>query len=675
MGMGGPVTDIKGVGKKKAESLKKLGIERIEDFFYFYPREYQDRRSATKIAELPLGQFSLIRATVAKSSSSYSPYRRKSVLRLLVSDGTASLEVVFFNASYLTGSFTQGVEYFFYGKATADGGKLQMAHPEFTAVGGPAENGIVPVYPLTAGVSQLDMRKWQRAAAAFAAEADEYLPADIIGRNRLCGIQHALENIHFPKDGQKLKEARYRLVFDELFFLQTGLLYVKPSGSASGGIEFSKGADIERYVAALPYRLTGAQERVVGEIIRDMESPKAMNRLVQGDVGCGKTAVAAIALFKACMSGYQGVLMAPTELLASQHYSALKGSFSAFGAKVSLLLGSMGAKEKKETLKALEEGETDILIGTHAIIQPGVKFKNLGLVITDEQHRFGVNQRMKLTQKGDSPDVLVMSATPIPRTLAMIIYGDLDISAIDELPPGRQKTTTLPMDSSMRGDAYGLLRREVASGRQAYVVAPLIDDSEAIDARSAESICMELKKQFSGYSVALLHGDMKQVEKDSVMRQFYGGDIDVLVSTVVVEVGINVPNATVMLIENAERFGLAQLHQLRGRVGRGSEKSYCILVTENETVLAAERAQAMARTQDGFEIAEMDLALRGPGEFFGVRQHGLPDLRIANLLKHAGILETVREEARRLLAEDSDLSLPGHRLLKEKIQKQFDLTL
>ncbi|MCL1808477.1 MAG: ATP-dependent DNA helicase RecG [Clostridiales bacterium] len=674
MGIGEHVTTVAGVGKKKAEALKKLKVEKVEDFLFFYPRSYQDRRNVSKISELSPGRAFLIKATVQRVEKG-NPYSKKKVLKLLVSDESAALDVVFFNAGYLASSFQQGCECFFYGKATAERGKLVMAHPEFQAAGKPDETGIIPVYPLTAGVSQAEMRKWQRAAVEFAQDMDEHMPEGIIKRNRLCGIRHALKHIHFPGDGQKLKEAKFRLVFDELFFLQAGLLSERPKADAASGIQFSKDADAGKYVSGLPYNLTGAQAKAVSEITADMESARAMNRLLQGDVGCGKTAVAEVALYKACMSGYQGVLMAPTELLASQHYGALKESFSAYGIQVAFLSGNMGAKEKREALAALEDGRAGILVGTHAIIQPSVKFKNLGLVITDEQHRFGVNQRLLLAQKGTCPDVLVMSATPIPRTLAMILYGDLDITVIDELPPGRQKTITKAVGKGSREAAYEFIRREVQSGRQAYVVAPLIDDSDVIDARSAESIFKDLEQRFSGHSVALLHGDMKQVEKDETMRKFYEGSVDVLVSTVVIEVGINVPNATVMLIENAERFGLSQLHQLRGRVGRGSGKSYCILVTENETELAAERAKAMVRTQDGFEIAEMDLSLRGPGEFFGTRQHGLPDLRIANLLKHAGMLESVREEARMLLAEDPDLSLPKHSLLKEKIQKQFDLTL
>jgi len=672
MGISERVTAIKGIGNKKAESLKKLSIEKIEDFLCFYPREYQDRRDTANIKDISAGKAFLIKARVLLIVNNNRYYAKKQVLRLLVADESDSLEVVFFNAKYLVNSFKQDADYFFYGKIATDNGKKQMIHPEFFSPGAGHEKGIIPIYHLTSGITQLEMRKWQKQALTFAYEVVEYMPADIIERHKLCGIRYALENIHFPDDPQKLKEARFRLIFDELFLLQTGLLAVKSShGPAKKGIQFLKSADVGGYISQLPYGLTRAQERVVGEIMDDMESPRPMNRLVQGDVGCGKTVVAEIALYKAYMSGYQGVLMAPTEILASQHYNNLKKSFEPFGVRVSFLSGNLGLKEKKEALLSLAEGNTNILVGTHAIIQKDVEFKNLGLVITDEQHRFGVNQRALLAGKGKSPDVIVMSATPIPRTLAMILYGDLDISVIDELPPGRQKIITRAVGKSRRESSYEFIRKEVEAGKQAYVVTPLIDDSEAIDVRSAESVYKDLTRRFKEFNVALLHGEMKQSEKDEIMKMFYDGEIDVLVSTVIIEVGINVQNATVMLIENAERFGLAQLHQLRGRVGRGSESSYCILITESGAKLAAERAETMVKTSDGFIIAEKDLELRGPGEFFGTKQHGIPDFKIANLIKHIGILEVVREEARRLIELDKELSMPEHAVIKERIQKQL----
>ena len=685
MGMTDGVQELSGIGAKKAEALQKLKIEKVEDFFYFYPRDYQDRRHITSINELSVGGSFLIKAKVTSITKPNPYHQKRSALKLLAQDESGAIDIVFFNSKYLANAFQRDREYYFYGKASANKGKFEMLHPEFSisneqgahnAADKAYQGAILPIYPLTAGISQAEMRKFQKSASGLIKEIEEYMPDGVRKGNRLCDIQYAIENIHFPKDEQKYKEAKYRLVFDELFLLQTGLLSAKTSRQAGGpGIQFSKDVDIDPYTCRFPYQLTRAQSRVVHEIIADMESEKTMNRLVQGDVGSGKTAVAEIALYKACMSGYQGVLMAPTELLANQHYNSLKSSFAPFGIEVSFISGSMGAKEKREALQSLKEGATKIVVGTHAIIQPDVEFQNLGLVITDEQHRFGVNQRQLLAQKGQNPDVLVMSATPIPRTLAMILYGDLDISIIDELPPGRQKIATQWLSGTQRDAAYQLMKTELESGRQGYVVAPLIDDSEAIDARSAESIYKELTKRFSKHRVALMHGNISQKEKDQTMQSFYEGKIDILVSTVVIEVGINVPNATVMVIENAERFGLAQLHQLRGRVGRGTEQSHCILVVESRAELAVTRAQTMASTTDGFEIAEQDLNLRGPGEFFGIRQHGIPDLKIANLVKHINILETVREEAKKLLEQDQDLSLPEHSGLKQKIQRQFGIIL
>jgi ATP-dependent DNA helicase RecG len=519
------------------------------------------------------------------------------------------------------------------------------------------------------------MRKWQRAAFELLPALEEYLPEKTLERNRLCGIRYAIENIHFPTDKKHLMEAKYRLIFEELLFLQTGLLAIKKKmTSGQQGIRFSASIQMEEFTSMLPYALTGAQNRVLSEISRDMESTKVMNRLVQGDVGSGKTIVAAAAMYKAVKSGFQAVMMAPTELLARQHFEGLKSEFLSYGIKVGFLSGSLTSKDKREVQEQIETGKLDIIIGTHAVIQPGVKFANLGLVITDEQHRFGVNQRAVLSRKGQNPDVLVMTATPIPRTLAVILYGDLDISIIDEMPPGRQQIITRAVKADGREASYEFVRREVKTGRQAYVVAPLIEDSENLDAKSALGLYDELKERFSEFSVAFLHGSMKQADKDRIMQEFYAGKVQILVSTVVIEVGINVPNATIMLIENAERFGLAQLHQLRGRVGRGEEQSYCILITDGGSDIAQERAEIMKATGDGFLIAEKDLELRGPGEFFGMRQHGIPELKLADLVKHIKILNTVREESERILAEDEHMNGKDYVKLKEKIDKMFNNT-
>lgn len=655
MNLNDKVSVIKGIGAKKAEALKKIGIEKVEDFLYFYPRDYQDRRYILKIGELKNGSLALVQGTVKLKIKG--GYGKKQTLKLLVTDNSGSLEIVFFNAKFLLNKFNINEKYTFYGKAINEYGKTKMLHPEFFKNSENTQQGIIPIYPLTAGVSQNDMYKWQTKVNKLVEQVREPLTEDILLKNKLCSITYGIDNIHFPQDKNHLKVAKYRLIFDELLFLQIGLLSIKNKiTSAEKGIKFNKSINVEVFVSNLSYSLTNAQKKVLNEINHDMESEKVMNRLVQGDVGSGKTVIAQIALYKAVKSGFQGVLMAPTELLARQHFEGFRNEFSQYGIEVGFLSGSMSTKNKIETLQKLKNGEIHILIGTHAIIQPNVIFKNLGLVITDEQHRFGVNQRNLLTEKGANPDVLVMTATPIPRTLAVIIYGDLDISIINELPPGRQKIITRAADQTSRGSAYSFVRQEIQKGRQAYVVAPLIEESESLEnVISAQELFEQLRNDFYDAKVALLHGEMKQAEKDDIMQKFHDGSIQILVSTVVIEVGINVPNATIMLIENAERFGLAQLHQLRGRVGRGKHQSYCILVSKGKNPISKERIDIMVSTSDGFIIAEKDLQLRGPGEFFGIRQHGLPDLKLADLVRHIKILNIARDEAKAILEKDPKL--------------------
>lgn len=668
-------TAIKGIGPMKSVALNKLNIETIGDFLFFYPRDYEDRRELRKIISLRDGDTALVKGKLLLMVKGKGRIPRKQTLKLLVQDETGAMEVVFFHAGFLEKSLKQNEEYVFYGKASVNMGRIQMLHPDVTKYEGEQEQAILPIYPLTGGVSQGEMRKWQKSAFELLPQLEEYLPENTLERNRLCGIRYAIENIHYPADKKHLMEAKYRLIFEELLFLQTGLLSIKKKmTSRQQGIRFSAAVQMEEFTSKLPYELTGAQSRVLSEINGDMESSKIMNRLVQGDVGSGKTIVAAAAMYKAVKSRFQAVMMAPTELLARQHFDGLKREFSSYEIRVGFLSGSLTPKEKKEVLAQIEKGELDIIIGTHAVIQPGVKFANLGLVITDEQHRFGVNQRAILSKKGQNPDVLVMTATPIPRTLAVILYGDLDISIIDEMPPGRQQIITRAVKADGREASYEFVRREVKKGRQAYVVAPLIEDSENLDAKSALGLYDELKDRFYEFSVAFLHGSMKQADKDRIMQEFNAGRIQILVSTVVIEVGINVPNATIMLVENAERFGLAQLHQLRGRVGRGEEQSYCILISDGGSDVAQERAEIMKSTNDGFLIAEKDLELRGPGEFFGMRQHGVPELKLADLVKHIKILNTVREESERILAEDERLERKDNVKLKEKIDKMFKNT-
>ncbi|MDR1042395.1 MAG: ATP-dependent DNA helicase RecG [Clostridiales Family XIII bacterium] len=686
-----PETDVRfigGVGPKKAALLGALGIATAGDLLRSFPRTYEDRRNRTKIDALKEGEPAAFTGKVLSVSNKPAYYAKgkKTPFHVLIGDDAGAVEVVFFNAKYMDRIFTPGRSFVFFGVPQRNRGRLQLVHPDFEAADADsllAGHPIVPIYALKGGLSQKDMRRWHEAALSAANQIEEYLPQRVTDGENLCGVSEALIDIHFPGDKEALSQARYRLIFEELLILQTGLLRQK-MGRESGqnGLAKDAAATVADFEPLLSFPFTGAQRRVCGEVFADMESAAPMNRLVQGDVGSGKTAVAAAAVYKAVKSGYQAVLMAPTEILAGQHYDDLSALFDGT-LSVSLLTSGMAAAARREALERLASGETDFAIGTHALIQPDVEFRKLGLVITDEQHRFGVNQRIALARKGADgdgageslPDVLVMTATPIPRSLSFVIYGDLDISVIDEMPPGRRKVITKAVTSAKRGEVYGFVGREIEKGGQAYVVAPLIEDNAesdvTADLRSAESLRDELAGRFSERRVALLHGRMKQAEKDSVMASFSGGETDVLVSTVVIEVGVNVPNATVMVIENAERFGLAQLHQLRGRVGRGGAQSYCVLVTDSDSEDARARAKTMTETDDGFKIAEMDLSMRGPGELFGVRQHGIPALRIADLARHIRIAEKAKAAARGLLADDPLLVKPGNRAFGDRVESLF----
>lgn len=671
MDLSSNVQELKGIGPKKALLLKKLGIETVFDLINYYPRGYSERTNVKKLCEVKENEEVLVHGIVLRTISKKNNYKKTETLSLLIDDGTARAEVLFFNAKYLKKAIKSGEQYSFYGKAHIQHERIQFVHPEFYKESADFVAGIIPIYPLTLGITQNEMKKWQKTAASLINEINEYIPEGILLKERLCPITHAIKHIHFPQDKQKLKEARFRLIYEEFLLLELMLLSGKSGISGKEGIAFSSNEDCSEFINSLPYSLTTGQARTVNEIICDMNSSKVMNRLIQGDVGSGKTVVAEIALFKAVKDGYQGVIMAPTEILALQHFDGLTKAFKPFNIKVGFLSGSLKAAEKRKTLEELKNGEIDVLVGTHAVISNDVIFYNLGIVITDEQHRFGVNQRKLLGAKGNYPDTLVMTATPIPRTLAVILYGELDISVIDTLPVGRKEITTKVIDDNNRLKAYEFMLSEVKKGRQCYVVAPLIEDSENLELRSAESIYQEIKNGTNEVKVALLHGDMKQIEKDRIMDAFNKGAIDVLVSTVVIEVGINVPNATLMIIENAERFGLAQLHQLRGRVGRGSNKSYCILINNGTTDISKERADIMATTSNGFIISEKDLELRGPGEFFGTRQHGIPEFKIANLLKHVRVLEMAKNTAKLILEEDPGLCSEKYKMLKTKIEMTY----
>ncbi|MDX5620946.1 ATP-dependent DNA helicase RecG [Clostridioides difficile] len=670
---------VKGIGPKKADKLNKLGIFTLKDLLYYFPRQFEDRNNLKKIAQLEDGEKVTIKAVIS-SINTFSPKEGMTLTKIDVKDETGSAKLVFFNKSYIKNTFRPGDSILVFGKVKKKFNNLELTSCELEYLTNSPKNTcrFMPVYQLTYGVTKKEIMSIIRTVLEDKELIiQEYMPQRIIEKYRLCSIDFAVRNIHSPSSKESLKIALYRIVFEELLILQLGLFVFKSGRNKEDGIKFETSKDLKKIISALPFKLTKAQNRALDEIIQDMNLEKIMNRLVQGDVGSGKTVVALLALANCVLNGYQGALMAPTEILAGQHYISLTESLKDFGINVGLLIGSLAKKQKDTVLEQIKNNEIDILIGTHALIEDKVEFNNIGLVITDEQHRFGVMQRSKLSLKGANPDILVMTATPIPRTLALILYGDLDISIIDELPPGRQPIETIAIEKSKRDRAYNnLVRREVESGRQVYIVCPLVEESEAIEAKSAVELVEELRAEyFHDLRLGLLHGKMKSSEKDEVMRLFKDKEIDILVSTTVIEVGVNVPNATLMIIENAERFGLAQLHQLRGRVGRGSHKSYCVLIYDSKTDVCRQRMAIMEETNDGFKISEKDLEIRGPGEFFGTRQHGLPELKVANLFKHIKILKLAQQEARYILGEDNNLQLKENMALKKEIIDKFKDTL
>ncbi len=670
---------VKGIGPKKADKLNKLGIFTLKDLLYYFPRQFEDRNNLKKIAQLEDGEKVTIKAVIS-SINTFSPKEGMTLTKIDVKDETGSAKLVFFNKSYIKNTFRPGDSILVFGKVKKKFNNLELTSCELEYLTNSPKNTcrFMPVYQLTYGVTNKEIMSIIRTVLEDKELIiQEYMPQRIIEKYRLCSIDFAVRNIHSPSSKESLKIALYRIVFEELLILQLGLFVFKSGRNKEDGIKFETSKDLKKIISALPFKLTKAQNRALDEIIQDMNLEKIMNRLVQGDVGSGKTVVALLALANCVLNGYQGALMAPTEILAGQHYISLTESLKDFGINVGLLIGSLTKKQKDTVLEQIKNNEIDILIGTHALIEDKVEFNNIGLVITDEQHRFGVMQRSKLSLKGANPDILVMTATPIPRTLALILYGDLDISIIDELPPGRQPIETIAIEKSKRDRAYNnLVRREVESGRQVYIVCPLVEESEAIEAKSAVELVEELRAEyFHDLRLGLLHGKMKSSEKDEVMERFKNKEIDILVSTTVIEVGVNVPNATLMIIENAERFGLAQLHQLRGRVGRGSHKSYCVLIYDSKTDVCRQRMAIMEETNDGFKISEKDLEIRGPGEFFGTRQHGIPELKVANLFKHIKILKLAQQEARYILGEDNNLQLKENMALKKEIIDKFKDTL
>ena len=664
-----PVSLLKGIGEQRERKLQKLGISTMEDLLTHYPREYKDRSEILKIADLPMDEPSTFLAQV-KEEGQNSRHGRLVYTRMKVYDETGSVGVLWYNQPYMKNSLKIGEWYLFSGKLQKKYGRTEILSPEIERIGENFAGGrIIPVYPASEGISQKMLRNLiEDALSQMSGGMREELPLWLRKEYKLAERNFAIENIHFPKTEQGFYDARRRLVFEELFILQTALFQLKNTLEDSGeGIVLKKKKALQEGEEMLPFALTGAQKRVLQEIEKDMTSGKIMNRLVQGDVGSGKTAVAIITSYWAIQNGWQAAIMAPTEVLANQHFESFQKIFEPAGIKVVLLTGSLKAKEKREALAQVANGQAQMIVGTHAVIQKGVEYHNLGIAITDEQHRFGVRQRSTLAEKGENVHTLVMTATPIPRTLALILYGDLDISIIDELPPGRQKIDTSAVDSRYHQRIYTFIQKHVKEGRQAYVICPMIEENEKLEVQNVLDYTEELIQELTECRVACVHGKMKAKEKQEIMDRFAAREIDVLVSTTVIEVGINVPNATIMLIENAERFGLAQLHQLRGRVGRGAEKSYCILVSDTKTKVAKERMKTMTESEDGFVISEKDLKLRGPGEFFGIRQHGLPELKIADLYKDMAILKEAQSAAAELLRKDRFLEAEEHFLLKEHI--------
>ena len=682
-----PLTEFPGVGEVRAKKLEKLGLVRCADLISYFPRDYEDRRQVYSIRSAPLGQKVCISAMAAEHPRLSRIRKGLELVKLKVVDQAGALHITFFNQSYVERALRAGEEYIFYGVVEEQGSRRTMVNPIFERVGKQNFTGcIVPVYPLTAGITNhLLCTLTQQAVAACAQDMPETLPRGVRLDHELAQAEFSYRNIHFPESFQALELARRRLTFEELFYLSAGLAMLKERrGDVLGCAIPSR--PMEEFLARLPFPLTGAQRRVMEEISRDMASGRPMNRLVQGDMGSGKTVVAAYAAWLAAGAGYQSALMAPTEVLAEQHFRSLSALLEPAGVRVGLLTGSITPAGKKKVRQALAAGEIDLIIGTHALLSQGVEFARLGLMVADEQHRFGVAQRAALAAKGDSPHVLVMSATPIPRTLALIIYGDLDVSVIDELPPGRTPVETYVVREDKRARMYNFVRRLVGEGRQVYIICPAVEenaegglqnaewegDGPALDLKAVTTYAKKLQTEvFPDLKVDFLHGKMKPREKEAVMAAFASGETQVLVSTTVIEVGVDVPNAALIIIENAERFGLSQLHQLRGRVGRGKHQSYCVLITNTRSVEAMQRLRTLASTADGFKISEEDLKLRGPGDFFGSRQHGLPQMKLADLAGDMRLLSEAQDSARRLLMADPTLSQPENRPVLERVRTLF----
>ena len=668
---------IKGIGEKKAQALNKLGVFSLYDLISYFPRKYEDRSRYCPIALTTPDEPVCIRAIVADTPRLVRIRRGMELVKFRAVDESGSVDITYFNQNYVKDQFQLGESYIFFGKIEIKGSHRSMVNPVHEKEG--TENGItgriIPVYRICSGLNQRSMLQAVRQGLdTCAGLVPDVLPENVRRRCRLVQARYAYENIHFPPDMEALELARRRLIFEELFVLACALGMMRTERVLEGGIKLNT-VDTEEFFSALPFSPTGAQRRAVSEALGDMSSGGVMNRLLQGDVGSGKTLVAAALIWQTYKNGYMSAFMAPTEILADQHYVNLSALLFPFGLRVAKLTGAMTAKEKRAVKAALAAGEIDLIVGTHALFSADVEYSRLALVVTDEQHRFGVAQRSALISKGARPHVLVMSATPIPRTLALIIYGDLDVSVIDELPPGRQKVDTFAVDESYRARLNGFIRRLTGEGRQVFVVCPMVEENDELPVKlkSAQEHAKELAAVFPDLRVGCVHGRMKAKDKDAVMGAFAAGELDILVATTVIEVGVDVPNAALMIIENAERFGLSQLHQLRGRVGRGSYKSYCVMVSDADGDEVRARLKIMTQTNDGFKISEEDLRLRGPGDFFGSRQHGLPEMHVADLGADANVLKKAQEEASRVLASDPALASAENAALKARIDRLFSL--
>ena len=679
-----PLTDFPGVGPARAAKLEKLGLTRVRDLMTYFPRDYEDRRKIWSIRSAPLGVKVCVQAMAAEHPRLSRIRKGMELVKVKAVDHAGALHITFFNQSYVERAIKAGEEYVFWGVVEEQGSRRTMVNPIFERADRQAVTGcILPIYPLTAGISNHLLCSLTRPAVeACAAQMPESLPRGVRLDHELAQTEFSFRNIHFPDSPESLDLARRRLTFEELFYLSAGLAMLKHRrGDAAGRVVPAR--PLEEFLALLPFPPTQAQRRVMEEVAADLSSGRSMNRLVQGDVGSGKTVVAAWGAYLAAKAGMQTALMAPTEVLAQQHARSLSALLEPAGVRVGLLTGSFTPAQKKRLRQAIAQGEVDLVVGTHALISQDVEFQNLGLMVADEQHRFGVAQRSALAAKGQAPHVLVMSATPIPRTLALIIYGDLDVSVIDQLPPGRTPVETYVVHEDKRQRMYNFVRKLVGEGRQAYIICPAVEDRTAqegaegepvpfADLKAVKSYAQHLQDEvFPDLRLALLHGKMRPKEKDAVMAAFAAGDVDVLVSTTVVEVGVDVPNAALIIVENAERFGLSQLHQLRGRVGRGKHQSYCVLITNSHAPDAMTRLKTLAATTDGFKISEEDLKLRGPGDFFGSRQHGLPQLALADLSGDMRLLQQAQQSARQLLQQDPTLSQPENRPVLDRVRQMF----